>query len=358
MSLIKLDIYNVRNISRATLNPSSTINFIFGDNASGKSSLLEAIYILGRLKSFRSNNLKKVIHFDEQQLILSGQVSQATELPITMGVRLDHKQIETRFNQQTIKSRSEFAYALPLQLIHPKSYKLLDAGPQLRREFIDWGIFNTHKEYLLHWRNFKKTLSQRNSLLKRRLINQLQVWDKELLKYCTIMTDYRRSYLEQLKPIFLDVANQFLKLDQLDLTFYAGWDQTKNYELALQASVEKDLKYGYTTCGPHHSDFKLLVNEKLAKEYVSRGQLKLLVLALKLAQVKYLQNQRSVFSCILIDDLASELDKTNKKKLLSFLANTGMQVFITATDREDFGDISQFSKSTMFHVEHGRINQI
>lgn len=357
MSLTKLDIYNVRNISRASLIPSSTLNFIYGVNASGKSSLLEAIYILGRLKSFRATNLKKVISFNTEQMTISAQVSQYIGTPVHIGVQLNNNKFETRFNQQAIQSRSDFAYALPLQLIHPKSYKLLDAGPQLRREYLDWGIFNTDKGYLLHWRNFKKALAQRNVLLKQRLIEQTKVWDIELVKYGTIMSEYRRTYLEQLKPIFFDVANQFIKFENLDIKYYPGWDETIDYRFALPASLAKDLKYGYTTCGPHHCDFKLLVNGKIAKEFVSRGQLKLLILALKLAQVKYLQSLQNNFACILIDDLASELDRSNKNKLISFLSDIGMQVFITATDIGDFGDTTRFNNKTMFHVEHGVIVQ-
>jgi DNA replication and repair protein RecF len=273
-------------------------------------------------------------------------------------VQLDNNGLQTRFNLQTEKKRAQFAYALPIQFIHPKSYKLLDAGPQLRREYIDWGLFNTDKDYLLQWQRFKKALSQRNALLKRRRVDEIAVWDKELVKYGTILSAYRSSYLEQLKPLFFEVANQFISVDNLEINYYVGWDDASEFDLALSKVLDKDLRYGYTTLGPHHSDFKLMINGKLAKEYVSRGQLKLLVLALKLAQVKHLQSLKNQYACILIDDLASELDKKNRNKLLDFLDETGMQVFITATEREHFGDISKYSLSAMFHVEQGCINKM
>ncbi|MGZ5045593.1 MAG: DNA replication/repair protein RecF, partial [Methylobacter sp.] len=122
--------------------------------------------------------------------------------------------------------------------------------------------------------------------------------------------------------------------------------------------LEKDLRYGYTHSGPHRGDFHLLVNNRLAKDFVSRGQLKLLVMSLKLAQVQLLANEQSKMGCFLIDDFAAELDVTNRAKLLHYLAKMECQVFITATEISDFGDLSQIQNYKMFHVEHGTIKSV
>lgn len=358
MSLVKLDIYAVRNIQHLTLSPSPTLNFIVGANASGKSAFIEAIYILGRARSFRTPSIKSVIHFAHNQLLVSAQTLQSNGSQLHLGIQLDSKSFCCRINQENTQKRSDLAYALPLQIIHPKSYELLDAGPQLRREFLDWGVFNDNANFLPVWRHFKKALAQRNALLKTRELKQLNVWDKELVYYGTIVNQYRDDYLQKFKPLFTAINQQFLELPQLDIKLISGWDTRNDFHAVLEADREKDLRYGFTHSGPHRGDFHLLVEQRLAKDVVSRGQLKLLVMALKLAQVQLLANEHDHKACLLIDDFAAELDVLNRAKLLAYLAQFGGQAFITATEQTDLGDLSQLSNYKMFHVEHGNIKQV
>lgn len=358
MSLLKLDIYSVRNILKESITPSPAINFIYGKNASGKSSFIEAIFILGRAKSFRSATIKSVINFAQNHLIVSAQTLQTNGSSSHLGIQLDGKNFEIRINQQSKQKRSDLAYALPLQLIHPKSYELLDAGPQIRREFLDWGVFNDEEKFLPVWRKFKKALSQRNSLLKTKRTSQINVWDKELVYYGTIVDRYRQQYLKKVKPVFIEIISQFLAIDGIDLRLVSGWDTEKEFSQILIEDLDKDLRYGFTHSGPHRADFQLLVNDRLAKDFVSRGQLKLLVMSLKLAQVQLLANEQSNIGCILIDDFAAELDVINRAKLLGYLIEMNCQVFITGTEIEDFGDLSNIKNYKMFHVEHGNIKQV
>lgn len=358
MSLLKLDIYAVRNIRQESIIPSPCINFIVGENASGKSALIEAIFILGRAKSFRSSAIKPVINFNQNHLVVSAQMANANGGPIQLGIQMDGKNLEIHINQQPNQTRSDLAYALPLQLIHPKSYELLDAGSQIRREFLDWGVFNNCGQFLPAWRKFKKALSQRNALLKSKRLEQINVWDKELVYYGTIVDGLRQQYLNKLKPVFIGIISRFLALDGIDLKLVSGWDLTKEFSQVLVEDREKDLRYGFTHSGPHRCDFQLLINNRLAKDFVSRGQLKLLVMGLKLAQVQLLVNEQSLAGCILIDDFAAELDINNRGKLLRYLSELACQVFITATETIDFGDLSQIENYKMFHVEHGSIKSV
>ncbi|BCG65829.1 MAG: DNA replication and repair protein RecF [Methyloprofundus sp.] len=358
MSLQKLDIHHVRNIELATLYPAPKINLIYGHNASGKSSLLEAIHILGRANSFRATTIKNVIHFAHNDLIVSGKVQFSNGHVSALGIQHDGKSVQIRIDEETKHSRSELAYALPLQLIHPKSYQLLDAGPQLRREFIDWGVFNQHTEFLNQWRHFKKALSQRNALLKIRRIKELNVWNHELQQYGTIVANYREQYLMKLTPVFLNIAQQFLDLDSVELKLLSGWDQESSLLDTLVADLEKDLRYGFTHSGPHRADFQLLVNARKAKDFVSRGQLKLLVLSLKLAQVQHLLSNGFHSGCVLIDDAVAELDLPSRAKLLQFLAGMDVQVFMTATEKDEFGELSAIGEYKMFHVEHGKVIEV
>ena len=354
MSLQKLDIYSLRNIHNASIEPSPGINLITGENASGKSSLLEAIFILGRAKSFRATHIKQVIQFEQQKLIVSGQAIQKSGYVCQLGIQLDGKQCDIHINQK--KSRkADLAYSLPVLLIHPKSYKLLDAGPQIRREFIDWGVFNSEDNFLACWRNFKKVLQQRNSLLKSKQVKQINVWNTELVQYGTIVSSYRKKYLEKLEPVFNEIINSFLKFKNIEIKYHSGWDTTQDFHQVLINDLDKDLKYGYTHSGPHRSDFSVFVNDRLAKDFVSRGQLKLLMLALKLAQIKLINSEKNLLVCVLIDDLTAELDLSNKTKLIKYLSDLDCQVFMSSTEIENFGDLNLLHNFKVFHVDHGSI---
>jgi len=357
MSLLKLDIFNVRNIQKQSITPSVFINFIFGENGSGKSSILEAIYILGRAKSFRCTSIKAVINSEQQSLIVAAQLQQSNKIQ-QLGIQTDGKDCEIRIDQQVTQKRSDLACALPLQLIHPKSYELLDAGPQLRREFLDWGVFNQVDNFLFAWRRFKRALLQRNSLLKTKQLDQLTVWDKELADYGTVIDEYRRQYLQEFKPIFLEILQYFLKVDSINIILKSGWDTSKKLQDVLTEELDKDLRYGSTQNGPHRADFQIWINNRIAKDYVSRGELKLLVLSLKLAQIKFFNTTKNQSACILIDDFSAELDVNNRAKLLEFLSVLTCQVFITATDLTDFGDLNQVNQFKLFHVEQGKIKQL
>lgn len=357
MSLKKLDIHNVRNIVHTSIQPSPAINFVYGSNASGKSSLLEAIYILGRAKSFRTSSIRQVIHFSRQKLIVTGEALQKSGHDARLGIEMDDKNIRIRINRETVHKRSELAYALPLQLIHPTSYRLLDGGPKIRREFIDWGVFNQQQEFFTAWRKYRKALQQRNGLLKKKLTSQLDCWNRELVHYGAIVADYRVDYLQQLQPVFIEIAGQFLQVSRMQLRMHCGWDVRQNFLQALEGDLQRDIRYGFTHSGPHRADFQLLIAGRLAKEFVSRGQLKLLVLALKLSQVKLLEMNSCRIGCILIDDLTSELDSVGRAELLKYLATLPVQIFITATELKEFGDLSRIQDCRMFHVKHGTINQ-
>ena len=358
MSIKRLDIYNVRNIHEQSIYPSSKFNFIVGKNASGKTALLEAIYLLGRAKSFRSSSIKSVINFSQPRLTVSSEILSETNQSVQVGVQMDGKDIEIRINQQSNQKRVQLAYALPMQIIHPKSFELLDSTSQLRREYLDWGIFNHDNSFLADWRKYKKTLMQRNALLKLKTTNQIRVWDKELVNYGTMVNAYREHYLDTVKPVLNKIADQLLNLTDLEVRLYPGWQVDKGFQINLHEHLAKDMQYGFTHCGPHRGDIQVMFKNKLAKEVLSRGQLKILVICLKLAQVELIKNSRNYFGCILIDDFSAELDGQNREKILQYLSEMNVQVFISSTETDDFTNLRPIGEYTMFHVEQGKIEEI
>ena len=354
MSLQKLDIYSLRNIKKASIEPAPGINLITGENGSGKSSLLEAIFILGRARSFRATRVNQVIQFEKNELIVSGLSKHKSGNSFHLGIQLNGKTREIRINQEN-SCKAELAYSLPVLLIHPKSYRLLDAGPQVRREFLDWGVFNDEDGFLVNWRKYKKALQQRNSLLKTRQANQINVWNTELVQYGTIVSRFRKQYLEKLESIFYEISHFFLDFDSIELKYLSGWDESETFNQVLDNDLDKDLRYGFTHSGPHRCDFQLFANGRLVKDFVSRGQLKLLMLALKLSQVKLINREKDAFVCVLVDDLTAELDIQNKAKLLKYLSELNCQVFMSTTELSNFGDLDELDFYKVFHVEHGDI---
>lgn len=358
MSLQSLDIYNVRNIQQQSILPSPAFNFIYGKNASGKSALIEAIHLLGRAKSFRTTSLKSIINFNCPHLIVTANVLKENNHVSHMGIQMDGNNAEIRINHLPNQKRINLIYGLPLQIIHPKSFELLDSSSKVRREFLDWGIFNRDPFFLEAWKKYKKILIQRNALLKTKSIKQLNVWDNELVNYGTMITDYRTQYLDALKNILNKVVEYFLGSMNININLLPGWCVNGSLQNELISGLDKDLRYGFTHCGPHRGDFQVLLEERLARDVASRGQLKLLVLCLKLAQVELIMKERNSFGCILIDDFTAELDKDNRSKVLKYLNNINCQVFLTSTEIEDFGDFGFIENYKVFHVEHGKIQSI
>jgi DNA replication and repair protein RecF len=358
MGILKLEITNVRNIQKQTLIPAPQFNFIFGKNASGKSALIEAIYLLGRASSYRTSSIKSVINFFCDEMVVAAKLGQTQHQASQIGIRFTNKKTEIRIDQYSIQKRADLAYAFPLQIIHPKSFELLDAGAQIRREFIDWGVFNHEDLFFSVWKKYKYALAQRNALLKAKSLDQIHVWNNELSTHGVLVNEYRAAYLKKLKPFFLSYVQQFIDLEKIDMTFISGWDAEQSLLTKLNDDIERDLRDGFTHSGPHRSDFQLFIGDRLVKDYVSRGQLKLLVICLKLAQVELIIKEKDNFGCILVDDLTSELDIENRNKVLKCLSDMHCQVFITATELNDFGDFTYLPDYKTFHVEQGQFDNV
>ncbi len=358
MCLQRLDIYNVRNIQNQSIVPSTSFNFIYGKNASGKSALIEAIYLLGRAKSFRTSSIKSVITFNKPHLTIASVINKKNTHVLNMGIQMDGINAEIRINHIPNQKRIALAHALPVQILHPRSFELLDSSSKGRREFIDWGVFNHNADFLVSWRIYKKVLHHRNALLKLKSVKQLNVWNNELVNYGTIVNEFRIHYLELFKTAFKRALTYFLELNGVEVTLLPGWRINSTFQQELIVDLDKDLRYGFTHSGPHRGDFILSLGNKPAKEIVSRGQLKILVLCLKLAQVELIIKERNTFGCILIDDFCAELDQENRGKVLRYLKDLQCQVFITSAEFHDFGDLTDIKNHKVFHVEHGKIKEI
>jgi len=356
MALRKLDIRSVRNIRSACIFPSPGINFIIGGNGCGKSSLLEAVFLLGRGRSFRTHQVKQAIHYHATELVVAAQQSAHSGVNRHLGIQIDCKQTQIHIDRET-RSKSDLAYLLPIQLINPKSFNLLEAGPQHRRAFLDWGVFNDDERFFQYWRRYQRALVQRNALLKSRHANQIPAWDKELIENGMMIDELRKTYVTKLLPVFTQLVDFFIPFQSLDVNFFSGWNQALSLNEVCKSDLEKDLRYGFTHSGPHRADLIIRNHCGLARDFLSRGQLKLLIVALLLAQVHLLEEFARANCCILLDDISSELDLENRLKLLKYLTQMNCQVFITCNETKDLGDLPHIKNYKVFHVEQGCISE-
>jgi DNA replication and repair protein RecF len=358
MTLAKLDVSNVRNIEPVSLQPSPRLNFILGPNGSGKTALLEAIHILGRARSFRSTQAAQVVRFQQDELVVTGKVLHEACLPsVPVGVCLGRRKREILLAGSRLKTSAELIQAFPVLLIHPVSNGLLDGAPKARRQFLDWGAFHLDSSFLEHWRGYARALDQRNALLRTGCIRGIEIWNHELSRYGTIVALARTAYADKLLPYFHAATAHFLGGIPLEMKIARGWNMDEGLDAVLLEEIAQDLRDGYTHAGPHKGDFSISAEGRSAKNYLSRGQIKLLVFALLLAQAQLMEESGGSKGCVLIDDLASELDKVNRGRLLQFLQQRQAQFFITATDPSIL-EQAGLADAAVFHVEQGRLTRV
>lgn len=354
MSLITLDVHRLRNIEFAELKPGPDLNLVFGENGSGKTTLLEAVHLLSRARSFRTPLPAQVIRSGLSDAIVSGAVGGGHPEGHRLGVRIARRQRELRLDGRVLTSSGPLLQALPVQIIHPPQMSLLEGSPRHRRQYLDWGVFHVEPDYLRDWRSFARALNQRNSLLKHGICEELESWNQELARYGTIVAEARERYLTQLLPCLSETIGHFLPGRRVDAVHVPGWKSQHSLLHVLRGDVSEDIRQGFTRSGPHRGDLSISIDGASAKSYLSRGQAKLIVYAMLLAQAR-LAGSENRGVCILIDDLASELDRRNRARLLAWLAECRTQCFVTAVHGEDLPG-TPVESACVFHVEHGRVS--
>lgn len=335
MSISNLQIKNLRNISSITIEPSPSINIICGENGSGKTSILEGINVLGLTRSFRTNKARHLVQTEQSSTVVFAAVDpMAQGFKQSIGVeRPVEGDARIRYEGSDI-DLSTLAELIPLQVINSDTFMLLEGSPAVRRQFLDWGVFHADKAFIQLWRGFRRVLKQRNTLLKcGKIDNQLrQVWDREFISFSEQLNRLRIEYLKLLKPEFETVVAQLLEGMNIQLGFSYGWDKKRALDEVLASNFERDLRQGFTGSGPQRADIKLKVDGYNAAERLSRGQKKLVVSALKLAQGALFQRMNGRPCIYLIDDLPSELDSVHGEQFCKVLEQSSNQCFITCVD--------------------------
>jgi DNA replication and repair protein RecF len=330
MTLANLQIQNLRNIHSARFDFHPHLNFIVGANGTGKTSFLEAIYLLGSGHSFRTREISPLISHESDCLTVYARTFDGQSVSIQKSLSTP---TQVRLNTYPCQTSSELAYFLPCQVFYQDLFQIIDAGPSVRRSLLDWGLFHVEHSYHSLLKEYKRALKQRNALLKQRAADKDFVpWNRILVDLALKLDSHRKSYFSQLKIEFKK-SLAVLTTIECDLIYYKGWDRKgsdKSLESILSQSHQTDLQRQYTQHGPHQADIVIDVNDFKAKHFLSRGQQKIILFALKLAQSTLL-NKSCVFLC---DDMASELDTEHLNRLLRLIDTIDGQFFITLINEE------------------------
>ena len=356
MAVVSLAVRDFRNIAGAELAFSPRLNLFTGDNGAGKTSLLEALYFLGRGQSFRTSQPSQLIRSGAPSLLVTGQVQLAQGGVVPAGVERSKNATRIRFAGRPANI-AELVGHLPFQLLSPDSHRLLDGGPRLRRRYLDWGVFHVEPAFLAAWQRFGRALRQRNAALRSRATDrEIGLWDRELMATAEMLDRYRGAYLERLLPVVERYIAEFVEIPGLRWAYRRGWPLERDYIAALSEGLEADRRQGFTRVGPHRADVAPILDNRPAQERLSRGQQKLVVAAMMLAQAFVYQQQRGQPCLFLIDDLASELDAQHRLRVLDHLRDMKAQLFLTATEAGIVD--TDWAEAKRFHVEHGRVSEV
>ena len=361
MALSRLIINHFRNLTAVDLELSHGFNFLIGENGSGKTSLLEAIFYLGHGRSFKSHISNRIIHYDHDHFVLHGKIDEAKH-QWSVGLQKSRSGDTTlKINGEDGKRLSDLAHLLPMQVITPEGLTLLNGGPSYRRAFLDWGLFHQYPEFYAHWNNLRRLLKQRNAALTQvRTYQELKHWDIELAKLANRVSELRAEYANALRPEIEKTCQFFLPELVISVSFHRGWEKEREYSDILAESFERDRAVGYTMVGPQKADFRFRANGLPVEDVLSRGQLKLLMCALRLAQGEYLIAQKQRQCLFLIDDFASELDPTKRALLAERLRQSGSQVFVTAITQDQLNQMQwqDHPDDRLFSVNQGHITPL
>lgn len=354
MTLLSFSGTDFRCLESVTLEPGPGYNLVYGSNASGKTSLLEAIAYLGRGKSFRGASAGQLLRHGSRDFLLRGRVQDGDRLS-SLGVRNGSGGLEISVDGDRRCGAAALAAVLPLQIVDPDVHDLVAAGPEGRRRYLDWMAFHVEHGYLALWRDFRRALRQRNTVLREDTETAtLAGWDREFEELALRVDEVRTRVLETAREALENTGRRLLG-EPVAFEYQRGWPADRSLAAALQANRQRDRQLGSTQSGPQRADIRLSSDERQARKRVSRGQQKLLACTLILSAAAVVQAHLGRPLLLLLDDPAAELDRHSLSRLMAEVSALGCQVIATALHADD----TLFPEPpTLFHVEQGVLTPI
>lgn len=367
MHVTSLELTDFRNYKDThSVEFSKEVNVLLGNNAQGKTNILESIYLIATARSTRTRTNSELVFFnsDKANIFLRSK-SNSAENYFNLQIKQDNNK-SIYVNGKQIKKATDLLGYLNVVMFSPEDIELITGSPALRRRFIDMFISQVKPLYAVNLSSYNKILKQRNKLLrdikeKRSDIIMLDIWDEQLIETAIKIFELRIEALnlisEYADNFYYQISN---KKENLFFEYITTVTKDNNKEVYLKKlkeklieSRQKDIIYGSTSHGPHRDDIKLMINDNEAKLYGSQGQKRLVSLSLKYAEVEYIKNKVNEYPILLFDDVLLELDLDRKNNLLKELLNRS-QVIITTTDLNRY-DESIIKKATIFKIDNGSI---
>ena len=353
MSIRQLSLNNFRNLLPVTLNFHQDLNIIYGDNASGKTSLLEALHLICQGNSFKTKNIDHCIQHQKNDFLIFSQFNN-----YKAGISRIKKKSVIRVDGATIHRLSDLAILTPIRIINNDSFDLVSGQPGLKRDYMDWYLFHVEHGYQQIRSAYYHALKQRNTILReKKNIKQIGYWDKHLIDNAYIISKSRKDYVEDILKIMKLDLSALIDDFNLDINYRSGWNELRKLEDIFEEQRQKDIYLGFTRYGIHRDEISIKSENHEVKDILSRGQLKRLSIALVIAQIIILRKNSKKPILVLIDDISSELDFKSLEIVLKTLEILEIQVFIT-TIKPLENPFSEGKEYKMFHVEHGMIKAV
>ena len=360
MIIRDLEIARLRNLGAVTLALNARFNYLFGSNGAGKTSVLEAVHMLARGRSFRGRRIAPIVQNGERELLVRATLDGGRTIGLT---RERTGKTRLRVDRDEVGRLSDAAALLPINVILPSVSELIFGGPAERRQCLDWGMFHVKPGYLPVLREYLSAVRQRNAVLKSwgtaGASAELAVWTETLCRKAEVVHKHRSEYVAELVPHFQTMLSGLEANYSVGLRYKNGWGDG-DFAKFLGDSVDNDVKSGSTGLGPHRADLSFRVLEKNAGAILSRGQGKLAAIALVLAQARLLKSAVGRRSVFLIDDLGAELDNPHTTRMLALLQSSGCQVISTSTRQpyEEIDALFGVENVAMFHVKQGEVRPL
>ena len=353
MSLLDITVTDLRCIEHAQLNVAPGLTLLWGDNGSGKTSLLEAIFLLGRGRSFRTRNTERLIQRGKNHLQVIGRVADPGGRESAVGFEASRTATIARIAGRSAQSLAELSQVFPVQVIEPGVHRLVEEAGYRRRRWMDWAVFHVEPQFIDTWVRYTRALKQRNAALKIEE-GQASAWDPELARLGEVIAESRRLFVSRLEPYWQEAVTALSGL-AVDLHYLRGWGQDQTLAEALASSRPRDDARHLTHAGPHRADIAIQLHGRPAREVLSRGQQKLVAVAMTLAQLRLLQDLTQTTPTLLLDDPAAELDGGRLQRFIGEVLKLKCQLVVTSLQAESrlFG-----TPERTFRVVQGRVHPV
>ncbi|MGN0505203.1 MAG: DNA replication/repair protein RecF [Lachnospiraceae bacterium] len=357
MIVKQIELHNFRNYKTLSLPLAEEVTILYGDNAQGKTNILEAIYLCSTTKSHKGSKDRDMIRLGEEEAHVRMQLKKA-DLPHKIDMHLKKtKSKGVAIDGIPIRKSSELFGLMNVVFFSPEDLSMIKNGPGERRRFMDLELCQLSKWYLTYLSNYNKILMQRNNLLKQigynqKLMETLEVWDNQLLEYGRHIITGRASFLEELNGLVGEIHEKLSGGKERLTVSYEPSVTAEQYEEKLKLSLERDIYQKATCLGPHRDDISFFIGNENVKTFGSQGQQRTAALSLKLAEIELVKRKIGENPVLLLDDVLSELDRKRQHHLLDSIE--GIQTIITCTGLEEFvGDRGRFNH--ICHVVNGTI---